>query len=203
MSDATTINVQSGGDITGLIGQFRGPVTVGQIGDSTTHVAGNVAEPIPDVRLVNERSAPLKALWATWVTAIGFIGSVASIVSYVRQYGFFSFLHNADAPEWALWLGIPCAILFPFVLGFYRGKRLSIGRHSVGITPDGYLSYGQVAGTCPTPTAAGPCGGTLRIRVDRSGGASQSVLVCGKYPQRHRFPFYSSELKHEAGGWAQ
>lgn len=182
------VHVQTGSRSTNIgIGKLsQARINVEHIGD---RYDTRLSELIPQLERVNNQTTPLKAVWIGFTGLIGFIGSVASIVGYLRQYGFF----NLNAPEFPLWVAWLASVSLPVaMLGFSlrKGKHVIFGHRVLHTDSVGRIMISDVSGACPVPS----CPGVLHLQSIGQGEQMVTKLVCTRYPNRHRFDFYPSEL---------
>lgn len=187
-SNPPSIQVQTGARSTNIgIGNLsRTRISVDHIGD---RYDTRVSELIPHLKRVNSQTTPIKAVWVGFIGLVGFIGSVASIVGYWRQYGFL----NLSAPEFPLWVAGLAGFSMPItMLGFllHRGRRILFDQRVLHTNSAGQITISEVSGACPVPS----CRGVLHLRSVRQGEQIVTKLVCTRYPNRHQFDFYPSEL---------
>jgi hypothetical protein len=172
-------------------------IGIGNLPQASIHVAHigdfyskQISEHIPHLKRINTKTTPVKAVWLNFIGFIGFFGSIASIVGYLRQYGFF----NLSAPGFPLWLAFLAFVsVIISMLGFSlrKGMNISFDHQVLHTDSKGRILISSVSGDCPVPS----CSGVLYLQSMGQENERATKLVCTRYPERHKFDFYPSELQ--------
>jgi hypothetical protein len=147
-------------------------------------------EVIPALRYEGHQETPIRSRWLVVAGAVGFLGSIASITSLMIDLGPFERIGEIPLLGHPLVLGMSVMLL---ILGIgLRGadRPLTFGSRALYLDRDDRIHVAAITGACPIKA----CDGKLQVATLKEGDREVKKLICTRFPERHQFPFYTSEL---------
>jgi hypothetical protein len=168
-------------------------VGVGNLPNARIRVTNRYEHPrerVPELQYTDVRSTPIKAAWLLLAGAVGLIGSLASI------FGIYMDWDRAQhvLPDFSFVLFIVFGVsLLLLVFGIMLRRSphpIPFGSKVLYRGIDDRIRSASVSSGCPEPD----CEGQLKVEPIKEGEKQVKFLICNKRPERHRYPFYASEL---------